>query len=362
MILHSSRPARLAGGASSALLLAGALAGCEETRGAGGPPGFGGPPPQVDVMVVQPKSLPVSFEYTGQTHGSREVEVRARVTGILLTRNYTEGSCRACRASRCSPSTRRRSRPRSRAPRPTWRRRGSPANAAAPVARVKPLPRQAVSKRDYDDAMSAEQVAAADLKSADARVTEARSTSATRGSWHRFPGVAGGAAQSEGSLVSGPDVLLTTIVQIDPIKAVFGIPDAEHARIQADIRQGACYCPQDGFGVEVAACRRRYLAKGGTLQFSEPLVNSSTGTCARRPSCPTPTRAIKPGQFVRVLLVGATRPDVVQVPQRAVLEGPQGKFVYVVAQRQARDEGRHRGQRGRSRPASGWTCRARRAG
>ena len=53
---------------------------------------MGGPPPQVDVMVVQPQVLPVSFEYTGQTQGSREVEVRARVTGILLTRNYTEGS------------------------------------------------------------------------------------------------------------------------------------------------------------------------------------------------------------------------------------------------------------------------------
>src|SRR6478672_7058103 len=51
MILHSSRPARLAGGALLSLLLAGALAGCEETRGAGGPPGFGGPPPQVEVMV-----------------------------------------------------------------------------------------------------------------------------------------------------------------------------------------------------------------------------------------------------------------------------------------------------------------------
>ena len=94
---------------------------------------------------------------------------------------------------------------------------------------------------------------------------------------------------------------------------------------------GGCCCRPGGFGVEVAAADGTLLARGGKLQFSEPLVNSATGTVRSQAELPNADHAIKPGQFVRVRLVGATRPDVVQVPQRAVLEGPQGKFVYVVA-------------------------------
>ena len=54
-------------------------------------PGGGMPPAQVSVITVGPKALPAEFEYTGQTLGSREVEVRARVTGILQARNFVEG-------------------------------------------------------------------------------------------------------------------------------------------------------------------------------------------------------------------------------------------------------------------------------
>src|SRR5687767_3348179 len=70
-----------------------ALAACGPSGGDAkkGGPGGGMPPAQVTVITVEPKTLPVSFEYTGQTLGSREVEVRARVTGIIQTRNFTEG-------------------------------------------------------------------------------------------------------------------------------------------------------------------------------------------------------------------------------------------------------------------------------
>ena len=331
MFLHSSR-ARLAGGALLSLLLIGTLAGCGESRGAGGGPGFGGPPPQVDVMVVQPQSLPVSFEYTGQTQGSREVEVRARVTGILVTRNYTEGS--PVRAGQSlftiDPVPFQTALARAEADRGAAQARHI--NAQRHLARVKPLAEQGmVSKRDYDDALAAEQVAAADVKAADARVTEARLNLGYTRVVAPVSGLAGGAGKSEGSLVSGPDVLLTTIVQTNPVKAVFGVPDTEHARLQADIKAKRLVLPPGGFEVEVVSADGSLLAKGGKLDFSEPLVNSSTGMVRSQAELPNVDQAIKPGQFVRVRLVGAMRPDVVQVPQRAVMEGPQGKFVYVVA-------------------------------
>ncbi|NPC54065.1 efflux RND transporter periplasmic adaptor subunit [Caenimonas soli] len=332
MFSHSSRPARLAGGALFSVLLAGVLTACGETRGAGGPHGSGGPPPQVDIMVVQPQSLPVSFEYTGQTQGSREVEVRARVTGILVTRNYTEGS--PVRAGQSlftiDPVPFQTALARAEADRGAAHARH--VNAQRHLTRVKPLADQGmVSKRDYDDALAAEQVAAADVKAADARVTEARLNLGYTRVVAPVSGLAGGAGKSEGSLVSGPDVLLTTIVQINPVKAVFGIPDAEHARMQADIKARRLVLPPGGFAVEVAAADGSLLAKGGKLQFSEPLVNSATGMVRSQAELPNGDEAIKPGQFVRVRLIGATRPDVVQVPQRAVMEGPQGKFVYVAA-------------------------------
>jgi membrane fusion protein (multidrug efflux system) len=335
MFVLSSRVRRLAGGTLLSGFLAVILAACGESQGAGGaggPPGSGGPPPQVNVMVVQPQVLPVSFEYTGQTQGSREVEVRARVTGILLTRNYTEGS--AVRAGQSlftiDPVPFQNALARAEADRGAVRARYE--NAQRLLSRVKPLADVGmVSKRDYDDALSAEQVAVADLKSADAKVNEAKLNLGYTRVVAPVSGVAGGAAKSEGSLVSGPEVLLTTIVQTNPVKAVFGVPDAEHARIQADIRAGRLMLPPGGFGVEVAAADGTLLARGGKLQFSEPLVNSATGTVRSQAELPNGDYAIKPGQFVRVRLIGATRPDVVQVPQRAVLEGPQGKFVYVAA-------------------------------
>ena len=70
-----------------------AVAGCgqsgADSKGHG--PGGGMPPPEVSVVKVEPKSQPVAFEYVGQTAGSREAEVRARVQGILVSRNFREG-------------------------------------------------------------------------------------------------------------------------------------------------------------------------------------------------------------------------------------------------------------------------------
>jgi membrane fusion protein, multidrug efflux system len=330
----SLRARRVTGGTLLSVILAVVLAACGESKSAagGGPPGFGGPPPQVDGIVVQPQALPVSFEYTGQTQGSREVEVRARVTGILVTRNYTEGSAVQAGQSlfTIDPVPFQTALARAEADRGAAQARH--ANAQRLLARVKPLAEVGmVSKRDYDDAISAEQVAAADLKAADARVAEARLNLGYTRVVSPVSGVAGGAAKSEGSLVSGPEVLLTTIVQINPLKAVFGIPDAEHARIQADIRSGRLVLPPGGFSVEVAAADGTLLARGGKLQFSEPLVDLATGTVRSQAELPNGDHGLKPGRFVRVRLVGAKRPDVIQVPQRAVMEGPQGKFVYVVA-------------------------------
>lgn len=314
------------------VLVAALLAGCDRSHGQGPPPGMGGPPPQVSVVTVQQQTLPVSFEYTGQTQGSREVEVRARVTGILLRRNYVEGQ--PVRAGQSmftvDPVPFRTALARSQADLAAAQARLL--NAKRLLDRMRPLADAgAVSRREHDDALSAHDVAAADVKVAKARVTEAQLNLGYTDVVAPVSGLAGGAAKSEGSLVSGPDVLLTTIVQVHPLKAVFGIPDAEHARLLADLREGRLVLPPEGFRVQVFAADGTPLAGGGKLQFSEPLVDRATGTVRSQAELPNADGRMRPGQFVRVRLDGATRPGVIQVPQRSVLEGPQGKFVYVLA-------------------------------
>lgn len=316
-----------AGGALAAL-----LAGCGKSHGEGGPPGFGGPPPQVSVVTVQPQTLPVTLEYTGQTQGSREVEVRARVTGILVKRNYTEGLPVRAGQSLFTIDPAPFQTALARAEADHAAAAAKQANAKRQVDRLRPLAEGGVvSKRDWDDAQSAYEVAAADAKAQGARVAEAKLNLGYTQVIAPVSGVAGGAAKSEGSLVSGPDVLLTTIVQVNPVKAVFGIPDAEHARLQADLRERRLVLPAGGFNVDVLAADGALLARGGKLKFSEPLVNAATGTVLSQAEIPNADGSVRPGQFVRVRLSGGTRPDVIHVPQRAVMEGPQGKFVYVAA-------------------------------
>lgn len=316
---------------AGAALLAALLGGCGKSHGEGAPNGFGGPPPQVNVVTVQPQSLPVTLEYSGQTQGSREVEVRARVTGILVRRNYTEGG--PVRAGQSlftiDPAPFQTALARAEADHAAVQARV--ANAKRLVDRMRPLAESGVvSKRDWDDAQSAYDVAAADLQAAGTRVAEARLNLGYTQVLAPVSGVAGGAGKSEGSLVSGPDVLLTTIVQLNPVKAVFGVPDAEHQRLQADLRDKRLVLPPAGFSVDVLAADGTLLARGGRLKFSEPLVNAATGTVLSQAEIPNAEGRVRPGQFVRVRLSGGTRPDVIQVPQRAVMEGPQGKFVYVV--------------------------------
>jgi len=142
-------------------------------------------------------------------------------------------------------------------------------------------------------------------------------------------GITSRALPSEGTLVSGPNVLLTSVIQVDPIWVNFGIPDNEQARLQKDAEAGRLNLPKN-LEVELRLGDGSIHPKKGRLSFSDVRVSPATGTREARAEVPNPDGALRPGQFVRVILHGATRPNALTVPQRAVLEGPQGKFVYVV--------------------------------
>lgn len=298
----------------------------------GGPPPDGFPPAVVAIQEVKPATAPVEFEFPAQLAGSREVEVRARVTGILLARNFEEGARVRAGQSLFTIDPAPFAAAVARAQAELASAEATHAQAARNAKRLKPLfEARAASQKDYDDAVSAEEIAAANRGAARARLDDARLNLAWTRVESPIAGITSRALKSEGSLVSGPDVLLTTVTQSDPIYVNFGLSEAELTRFRREAAAGTLVLPKDGrFEVAVRLEDGTLYAKPGRLAYSDERLSAATGTADARAEVPNPEGALRPGQFVRVILKGATRPQAVAVPQRAVMEGPQGKIVYVL--------------------------------
>lgn len=290
------------------------------------------PPPEVAVVKIEPKNIPTVFEYTGQTAGSREVEVRARVTGILQKRNFVEGGPVTAGQSLFTIDPALHEAALNRAEADLGSARARQQQAKREATRLKPLiEAKAVSQKEYDDAVSNSAIADAEVKVALARVTEAQLNLEYTHVESPISGIAGRALRSEGNYVSGPDVLLTTVTQIDPIYVTFGIPDEERLKLLRETEAGRLALPPNAqFDVSVRLAEGSVYPNVGKLNFSSVRVSGATGTAETRAELPNPNALLRPGQFVRVTLSGAQRPNAILVPQRAVLEGPTGKFVYVV--------------------------------
>jgi membrane fusion protein (multidrug efflux system) len=304
--------------------------GHDKGGGGHGGPGGGMPPSEVNVTTVQPQTLQVTMEYTAQTVGSREVEVRARVTGILLSRNFKEGERvkKGQSLFTIDPAPFQAAAARAEADVVAAQARYEQAKRNA--ARLRPLyAEKAVSQKEHDDAVSAEAIGAADVKAAQARLVEAKLNLEYTRVEAPVSGITTRALPSEGTLVSGPNVLLTSVVQVDPMWVNFGIPDNEQARMQKEAQAGNLKLPRN-FEVELRLPDGSSYQHKGKLDFADVRVSTQTGTREARAEVPNPEGFLRPGQFVRVILHGASRPNALTVPQRAVLDGPQGKFVYVL--------------------------------
>ena len=313
---------------SSIVLAACGQQGQQGGHGAGG----GMPPALVAVQEVQPKTIPVEFEYPAQTAGSREVEVRARVPGILLKRNFTEGSRVSAGQSLFTIEKTTYEAAVARAEADVAAAEARYNAAARNAARTKPLfEAKAASQKDYDDAVSANEVASADLKSARARLTDAKLNLGYTNVESPVAGFSSRALKSEGSLISGPDMLLTTVSQVDPMYVNFGLSEAEQTRLRNEAAAGKLSLPKDDrFDVTVKFEDGRTYSKTGKLGFTDVRVNPQTGTSDARAELPNPAGEVRPGQFVRVVLKGATRPNAIAVPQRAVMEMGGNKIVYLM--------------------------------
>jgi membrane fusion protein, multidrug efflux system len=314
--------------AAAALLLALAVAGCQPSGGQHG--GF--PPPAVSTMTVEPKDVSVTYEYVAQTAGYREVEVRARVTGILLKRNFTEGARvkKGDSLFTIDPEPFRTALARAQADLSVAEARLAQAKREAD--RLRPVFKaKAVSQKELDDAVSAEQIAEAEVNSVRARLNEAKLNLEYSRVESPITGVTSRSVVSEGSLVSGPNVLLTTVTQTDPMYVNFGIPDRDRLAIRHDVEAGRLNLPSNGrFKASIKLADGSIYERPGVVGFTDVRVNHQTGTSEARAELPNPGGQLRAGEFVRVVLQGAVRPGAIVVPQRAVMESPKGKYVYVV--------------------------------
>ncbi len=281
------------------------------------------PPMPVTVRSVTLQTVPVLVDAVGQAEGSKEVEVRARVGGLIERQLYTEGD-------------------RVKAGAPLFAIERAPfeialATAKAALAqeqakleqaqreakRLKPLAEmQAISQREADDAATAQRSAEASVAAAQARVRDAELNLSYTAVAAPIAGVSGRAEKSQGSLVSAADGLLTRVVQTDPIWVRFSFSESEMAQLKGGKAGG-------GASVRLLGTDGQPLGVGGKLNFTGSSVDARLGTVGLRAAFANPELAVLPGQFVKAQVqVGQQKAWL--VPQAAVSSGEQGKIVWTV--------------------------------
>jgi membrane fusion protein (multidrug efflux system) len=308
------------------IALAAALVGCGQgdAQDKKNAEGKGGPPAAVPVSAIEvaPQAVPVSFEAVGRTEGSRDVQVRARVAGIIEQQLYREGDAVKAGA-------------------PLFRIERAPyeielAQARASLAqerarqelaqqeteRLKGLAdRRAISQKEADQAASSARQSAAAVQMAQARLRQAELNLSYTTVNAPIGGITGRALQSVGTLVqpNNDSALLTTITRGDPMWVRFALSEAEFARLRNSSKATE---------VTIELADGKAYPEKGRLNFAGSTVDATTGTVQMRAELPNPGRVLLPGQYVRVRVVAGTQQAIV-VPQTAVLQNETGRFVWV---------------------------------
>jgi membrane fusion protein (multidrug efflux system) len=302
---------------------AAALAACSRPQP---PPAF--PPVEIAALEVRPRDLPLALEYAAQLRGVREVEVRARVSGILLERRYEEGQ--PVRANdllfRIDPAP--------------FRAEAERAKANLGVAqatlqqarrerdRILPLYDQKLaSLRDRDNAIAAFETSQATVAAAEAALRSAELNLSYTDVRAPIAGLTSREVRSEGSLVTAGDdsSLLAYIVQADRLYVDVALPEGD-----AELVRAAHVANAGAVKVRVIDARGAQIGPRATIEYIAPRVDDTTGTVAVRAVLDNGASALLPGRVVRARIDGVDVASSLVIPKRALMHGAQGPFVWVV--------------------------------
>lgn len=274
------------------------------------------PPPEVLVAQVAQRDVPIERIYLGYLRGFVDVDIRARVEGYLLGQHYEEGGFveRDQLLFQIDPA------PFLAALRDA---QGNLANAEAELQRTRLLARRlqplakelAVSQQDLDNALAARASAAAAVKSANAVVRQAELNLSYTEVLSPIGGLAGAALVRLGNLIgAGEPTLLTTVSQIDPMRAVFPITETDYLELAKSGTLGAQRA------VHLELNDGASYPEPGELSFADRQIDPSTGTLLMEAFFPNPQALLRPGQAVRVHVSFETIRSALVVQQRAISE------------------------------------------
>ncbi|AIN15275.1 efflux RND transporter periplasmic adaptor subunit [Yersinia pseudotuberculosis] len=288
--------------------------------------------PEVGVVTLKAEPLNITTDLPGRTSAFRVAEVRPQVSGIILKRNYIEGSDVTAGTSlyQIDPAT-------YQAAYDSAKGDLAKAQASAQIAhltvnRYKPLlGTNYISKQEYDQALSDAQQADATVLAAKAALESARINLAYTQVRSPISGRTGKSAVTEGALVtSGQASAMTTVQQLDPMYVDVTQSSDEFLRLKKELADGILKQENGKAKVRLLLENGVEYTETGTLEFSGVTVDETTGSITLRAIFPNPNEALLPGMFVRARLDEGIRPDALLVPQQGVTRNPRGEATAMV--------------------------------
>ena len=291
------------------------------------------PPPEVSVVTVAPERLAISNELPGRLEATRTAQVRARVPGIVQKRLFTEGSDVKAGTVlfRIDPASLQASLANVQAARS--RAEANLAQTSLKVKRYAPLVQtNAISRQEYDDALSAQKQAQADLEAARASQQTASLNLGYATVVAPISGRIGRAQVTEGALVGqGEATPLATIQQLDPIYVNLTQSSSELLKLRQAMSAGKLKTVgRDQASVSLVTEDGTAYPQTGKLLFSDLAVDQSSGAITLRAEFPNPDRFLLPGMYVRARLEQAVNESAITVPQQAVQRDNNGASVMTV--------------------------------
>lgn len=298
--------------------------------------------PQVTVHIVESSPLAVTTELPGRTTAFRIAEVRPQVSGIVLKRNFTEGSDVEAGQSlyQIDPAT-------YQADYNSAKGELAKSEAAAAIAhltvkRYVPLVgTKYISQQEYDQAIADARQADASVIAAKAAVESARINLAYTRVTSPISGRIGKSNVTEGALVTnGQATELATVQQLDPIYVDVTQSSNDFMRLKQSVEQGNLHKDNTRSTVELVMENGQSYPLKGSLQFSDVTVDESTSSITLRAVFPNPQHTLLPGMFVRARIDEGIQPNAILVPQQGVTRTPRGDATVMVVNDKSQVEAR----------------------